>query len=76
MITLLYFAGFKEIIGKQEEQIAYAGHTVKELLEHIQSKYDGISDVIHVAVNEEYATLDDVLQENDVVAFIPPVSGG
>lgn len=76
MITLLYFAGLKEKIGKQEEQLPYAGHTVRELLEHVQSKYDGFQDIVHVAVNEEYASLDDVLQENDVVAFIPPVSGG
>lgn len=29
-----------------------------------------------VAVNEEYATEDRVLQDGDVVALIPPVAGG
>ena len=29
-----------------------------------------------VAVNEEYATDDVILKPNDVVAIIPPVSGG
>ena len=29
-----------------------------------------------VAVNEEYAPEDRVLEEGDVVAFIPPVAGG
>ena len=29
-----------------------------------------------VAVNEIYATDDVVLKENDIVAIIPPVSGG
>mgnify|MGYP005995191933 CR=1 FL=1 len=29
-----------------------------------------------IAVNEEYASNETVLKENDVVAIIPPVSGG
>lgn len=29
-----------------------------------------------IAVNERYATDDVILKENDVVAIIPPVSGG
>ena len=29
-----------------------------------------------IAVNESYATDDLILQENDVIAVIPPVSGG
>lgn len=29
-----------------------------------------------IAVNETYASDDTVLQENDVIAIIPPVSGG
>jgi molybdopterin converting factor small subunit len=29
-----------------------------------------------IAINESYATDDMLIQENDVVAIIPPVSGG
>jgi molybdopterin converting factor subunit 1 len=29
-----------------------------------------------IAVNEEYASNETVLKENDIVAIIPPVSGG
>ena len=29
-----------------------------------------------VARNEEFAELDDVVTENDVIALIPPVAGG
>jgi len=29
-----------------------------------------------IAVNEEYASSDQVLKEGDTVAIIPPVSGG
>lgn len=29
-----------------------------------------------VAINEEYANEDDIIQTGDVIAMIPPVSGG
>ncbi|EEM84093.1 Molybdopterin converting factor (Subunit 1) [Bacillus thuringiensis serovar huazhongensis BGSC 4BD1] len=40
-------------------------------------KYDvAISSEIMVAINEEYANEDDIIQTGDVIAMIPPVSGG
>ena len=51
--------------------------TVQELLDWAENTYPGFGkDTIHVAVNEEYALKDDVIQSGDVCAFIPPVSGG
>lgn len=31
---------------------------------------------VMVAVNEEFAMDEDIVEENDTIAFIPPVSGG
>lgn len=77
MITVLYFAGLKEQAGTAEETFDFAGREVQELLAAISHKYDSFSqDVIHIAVNEEYVSPNEVLQEGDVVALIPPVSGG
>ncbi|WP_313890870.1 molybdopterin converting factor subunit 1 [Psychrobacillus sp.] len=77
MITLLYFAGLKEKTGLEKEQIQFSGHQVKELVEFVQNKYENFSNsAVLVAVNEEYALPEDVLQVGDTVAFIPPVSGG
>ncbi len=44
----------------------------------LQDKYPALTrlDSYAFAVNETYATNDVLLQENDVVAVIPPVSGG
>ncbi|RUL52227.1 MULTISPECIES: molybdopterin converting factor subunit 1 [Lysinibacillus] len=75
MVTILYFARLKEIVGKEQEQLPFEGRTVKELLDYIEQQYD-FSNFVHVAVNEEYALLEDTLQEHDTVAIIPPVSGG
>lgn len=77
MITILYFAGLKELTGKSEEQVAFTNKTVKELLEWAQKKYVGLSDsAVQIAVNEEYVLAEDMIHSGDQVAFIPPVSGG
>lgn len=77
MISLRYFAGLREQTGVSEEQVDMAGRTVEELWRWATEKYpDFLSGAARVAVNEEYALPTDVLEAGDVVAFIPPVSGG
>lgn len=77
MISLHYFAGLKEQTGVSEEQVDMAGRTVEELWQWARDKYpDFQTGAARVAVNEEYALPTDVLEAGDVVAFIPPVSGG
>ncbi|ANB61097.1 molybdopterin converting factor subunit 1 [Anoxybacteroides amylolyticum] len=76
MITLLFFAYLKEAIGKERLQLDASSMTVKELKQQLVSDYGFDLQHVMVAVNEEYATDDRVLQAGDIVAFIPPVSGG
>ncbi len=77
MITLHYFAGLKEQTGISQEQVDMAGKTVEELWRWATEKYpDFLTGAARIAVNEEYALLTDVLVTGDIVAFIPPVSGG
>lgn len=38
---------------------------------HLQSL-----DTVMVAINEEFVTDEDIVKPGDIVAFIPPVSGG
>ncbi len=77
MITVLYFAGLKEKTGLDKEEFIFSGKTVKQLLEELQRKYEGLSEgIIHVAINEEYALPEDIIEEKDIIALIPPVSGG
>nr|EEK67881.1 Molybdopterin converting factor, small subunit [Bacillus wiedmannii] len=57
--------------------IDYENITVAELKEVLITKYNvAISSEIMVAINEEYANEDDIIQTGDVIAMIPPVSGG
>ncbi|WP_342513389.1 molybdopterin converting factor subunit 1 [Sporosarcina sp. FSL K6-1522] len=77
MITVHYFARLRELAGKAEETIDQKSMTVSELLDWAEETYPGFGkDTVHVAVNEEYALKEDVIQSGDVCAFIPPVSGG
>lgn len=77
MIDVHYFAGLKELTGHEKERVDCSGQTVEQLKALLMDKYPGIEGrSIQVAVNEEYALPGDVLAAGDVVALIPPVSGG
>ncbi|PHD57652.1 molybdopterin converting factor subunit 1 [Bacillus toyonensis] len=77
MIEVLLFAHLQEEASKPVLQIDCENISVSELKEVLIKKYAvAISNEIMVAVNEEYANEDDNIQTGDVVAMIPPVSGG
>jgi molybdopterin converting factor subunit 1 len=52
--------------------------SVLQFKEQMQEKYPQLSQInsYAIAVNESYALDETVLKENDVIAIIPPVSGG
>ncbi|ANB55604.1 molybdopterin converting factor, subunit 1 [Anoxybacillus sp. B7M1] len=76
MITLLFFASLKEAVGNGQMSIAYEPITIEQLKRQIEVKYGVNLQNVMVAVNEEYAQENQRLQPGDVIAFIPPVSGG
>lgn len=77
MIELHYFAGIRALTGIAKESVELSNQTVENLWKWADEKYPGIrNSSARIAVNEEYALPTDVLESGDVVAFIPPVSGG
>ncbi|APB70234.1 MoaD/ThiS family protein [Paenibacillus polymyxa] len=77
MIKLYYFAGLREVTGKAEELADLVGQTVGDLSNWITDQYPDMPiKSVRIAINEEYALSTDVLQDGDIAAFIPPVSGG
>lgn len=77
LIRVNYFARLRELTGKGEETIDRETMTVQELLDWAEETYPGFGATpVHVAVNEEYALKEDIIQSGDSCAFIPPVSGG
>ncbi|KRG08104.1 molybdopterin converting factor subunit 1 [Staphylococcus sp. NAM3COL9] len=77
-MRVLYFAEIKEILAKQSEEIDLSYDiTVDEFITDLFKRYPSISDKkFQIAVNEEFVKNDDIVQPNDTVALIPPVSGG
>ena len=77
MIKVKLFGIARDIVGSSSLDVEHAG-TVAELIEKVKSNYPGFSKLtsLMVAVNAEYAELEDKINNNDEVALIPPVSGG
>lgn len=77
MIKVLFFAHVKEKAGKHEAVIEQSRMTVEQVRAHLNDAY-GIndSDRVMIAVNEVYADDSQEIMSGDVVAVIPPVSGG
>ena len=78
MIKVLLFAHLREKAGTEELTVTdKSGISVKELKDLLMNKYDLPQlNQIMTAVNEEFVTDEEIVKDGDVVAFIPPVSGG
>lgn len=79
-IRVLYFAYYKELAGTSEEEICLENDsTVGNLLEIVKRLHKPLEvegERVIVAVNSEYAKSDARLNEGDLIALFPPVSGG
>lgn len=82
-ITICYFARFREKLAIQQENYTLPNSVeIKELKNRLANR-GGIwqelfacTQGVLVAVNQEMATLESVVNEGDEVAFFPPVTGG
>ncbi|AIM16468.1 molybdenum cofactor biosynthesis protein MoaD [Bacillus sp. X1(2014)] len=77
MNKVLFFAHLRDAVGKELIEINASGKTVGELKEELTEKYHlPRMETVMTAINEEIASNDEVIQDGDEIAFIPPVSGG
>jgi MoaE-MoaD fusion protein len=79
-VQVLYLGTLREITGRERELLQLDDATsVADLYSELQRRFPKLLDfrgAIALAVNYEYASGAVVLQDNDEVALIPPVSGG
>jgi len=79
-VRVLLFAALREAAGSREVCIAVPeGASVAELRERLVVEYPSLARLLPnaaAAVNEEYSDAAARLSAGDMVAFIPPVSGG
>lgn len=77
-MRILYFAEMKELLDRSEDHFHFDYEiSVEALKTHLYQTYPIIqSEKFQVAVNEEFVQNDEMVKPNDIVALIPPVSGG
>ena len=78
-IQLLLFGIATDLLNTSSLELAISENcTIADFKNEILAKYPQLENInsYAIAVNETYATDETVLKEKDVVAIIPPVSGG
>lgn len=85
MLTVRYFASLREAAGLEQEEVAVVapGVTLPDLLEYLRDAHDElfverlVGPGVRIAVNDELLDAPPgLLGPGDVVAFLPPVTGG
>lgn len=79
-IRVLFFGAARDVVDQNPLSLSLDGApTVSQVFQQLVEKYRGLERFgrsLLFAVNQEYATQDRVLQDNDELAIFPPVSGG
>lgn len=82
MVNVLYFASFREMLGKADEQLPATHTDVQSLITELATRGDNWKQALldnqnlQIAVNHDVASRDTRIQAGDEVAFFPPVTGG
>ena len=80
-VRVLYFAVVRELVAREEESLELPEQvtTVGAFCTYIASKHPELAGRmahVRVARNEVFASAGETLEPGDVLALIPPVSGG
>ena len=77
-LAIRYYAALREQRGLSYEEIDTDARTPEDLYAQLQARHHFTLpvDLLKTAVNDEFAALDQLLRDGDVVTFIPPVAGG
>ena len=78
-ITVLYFASLADKAQQGQQQLDLADNlSLSELYAQLKQQHGFELDTakVRVAINDEFASWDDAINDGDTIAFIPPVVGG
>jgi molybdopterin converting factor subunit 1 len=79
-VTVQVFARLRELAGRAEWQCeVQPGASVADVWRHVTASHPALSAFtasISCARNDDFAKMNATVHEGDVIAFLPPVSGG
>ena len=79
-VSVQCFGHYADVFGSDEKDFRLeSGATVAELVKQLEAQYSSMSNLAvrcRFSVNESYTKLETLLQDGDIVAVIPPMSGG
>jgi molybdopterin converting factor subunit 1 len=79
-VTVQVFARLRELAGRSEWQCEVApGATIGDVWTKSAGVYPALADFsrsVSCARNEDFARMNAPVHDGDVIAFLPPVSGG
>jgi len=84
VVTILYFARLREVLGKSEEELVIPDgvQSIGELTAFLRGRGGawatelGDGKAVRVAVNQDMADADTPVTAGEEIAFFPPVTGG
>jgi len=75
-IKILFFASLRDEMGRGNDELDAANiSTVADVWSAVSDGKAMPSNLL-MAINQDYVNADAVVQDNDEVAFFPPVTGG
>ena len=83
-MVIKYFSWIREHVGKSEENFDLPSDvtTINELINYLNGLNDQYKhafakrSLIKIAINKTYCPIESKINNNDEVAFFPPVTGG
>jgi molybdopterin converting factor subunit 1 len=80
-VRVLYFGAVRELLGQSEERLALPEDVVTvrhfaDYLSLVHAPLVGRLEYVRFARNEAFASLEESIVDGDVLALVPPVSGG
>jgi molybdopterin synthase sulfur carrier subunit len=75
-ITVRYFASLGDKLGRESDEIpATPAITAGQVWQQVAGDLEMPANTL-VAINQDYAEMDQPVKDGDEVAFFPPVTGG
>lgn len=79
-ITVRYFAHLKDRLKRNHDEFEVGCEASPEKILRLifsdRSEYERAAKHLRVAINADYAAMNEALHDGDDVVFIPPVAGG